>query len=34
MCEMFLTLGQIERQRLEILRYDARRKKETEQEVN
>lgn len=33
MCEIFLTIGQIERQRLEILRYDSQKHPETEQEA-
>jgi hypothetical protein len=32
MCEIFLTIGQIERQRLEILRYDSQKTQENEQE--
>lgn len=32
MCEIFLTIGQIERQRLEILRYDSQKTKEDDAE--
>jgi hypothetical protein len=31
MCEIFLTIGQIERQRLEILRYDSQKTQEDDE---
>lgn len=33
MCELFLTIGQIKRQQLEIDIYESKRKKEAEQEA-
>jgi len=33
MCEIFVTLGQIERQRLDIARYEAQKAKENDQKI-